>query len=129
MAVKRSLVGKRGTTTDGKEIAGSGFIVDPSAMGGHESPCHSKPSCRVDEVTKWRSVRFRSSEEFDQRRDIAWPRRMTTAGSISYAAMAEAVRVGCARASTDTGHAGGRGTFALDHPEKLVDFAWRRNTK
>ena len=47
------------------------------------------------------------------------------AGVISYAAMADAVRAGYASASTDTGHVGGRGTFALDHPEKLVDFAWR----
>src|SRR4249920_1290991 len=47
------------------------------------------------------------------------------AGTISYSAMAEAVRAGYASASTDTGHVGGRGTFALDHPEKLVDFAWR----
>src|SRR5262245_61451724 len=45
------------------------------------------------------------------------------AGEISYAAMAEAVRAGYAAASTDTGHVGGRGTFALDHPEKLIDFA------
>src|SRR5215813_2714501 len=47
------------------------------------------------------------------------------AGVISYSAMAEAVRAGYASASTDTGHVGGRGTFALDHPEKLVDFSWR----
>ena len=47
------------------------------------------------------------------------------AGVISYAAMADAVRAGYASASTDTGHVGGRGTFALDHPEKLIDFAWR----
>jgi feruloyl esterase len=39
--------------------------------------------------------------------------------------MAEAVRAGYASASTDTGHVGGRGTFALDHPEKLADFSWR----
>jgi feruloyl esterase len=32
---------------------------------------------------------------------------------------------GYATASTDTGHVGGRGTFALDHPEKLIDFSWR----
>ena len=44
------------------------------------------------------------------------------AGVISYAAMAEAVRRGYASASTDTGHVGGRGTFALGHPEKLIDF-------
>jgi len=47
------------------------------------------------------------------------------AGVISYSAMAEAIRAGYASASTDTGHVGGRGTFALDHPEKLIDFSWR----
>jgi len=47
------------------------------------------------------------------------------AGVISYPAMAEALRAGYATASTDTGHVGGRGTFALDHPEKLIDFSWR----
>jgi feruloyl esterase len=47
------------------------------------------------------------------------------AGVISYAEMADALRGGYATASTDTGHVGGRGTFALGHPEKLVDFAWR----
>lgn len=47
------------------------------------------------------------------------------AGVISYDAMAEALRGGYATASTDTGHAGGRGTFALDHPEKLTDFGYR----
>ncbi len=47
------------------------------------------------------------------------------AGVISYSAMADAVRAGYASASTDTGHVGGRGTFALGHPEKLIDFGWR----
>jgi feruloyl esterase len=46
-------------------------------------------------------------------------------GSIVYASMAEPLRRGYAVASTDTGHEGGRGTFAFGHPEKLVDFAWR----
>ena len=47
------------------------------------------------------------------------------AGVIGYAEMADALQGGYATASTDTGHVGGRGTFALGHPEKLVDFAWR----
>ncbi len=46
-------------------------------------------------------------------------------GSISYPAMAEALGRGYAVASTDTGHEGTRGTFALGHPEKLTDFAHR----
>jgi feruloyl esterase len=46
-------------------------------------------------------------------------------GAINYSAMAQALRRGYATSSTDTGHAGGSGAFALGHPEKLIDFAWR----
>jgi feruloyl esterase len=47
------------------------------------------------------------------------------AGSISFGAMASAVQEGYATASNDTGHVGGNALFAIDHPEKLVDFAHR----
>jgi feruloyl esterase len=47
------------------------------------------------------------------------------AGVISYTAMADALARGYATSSTDTGHVGARGTFALDHPEKLIDYAYR----
>jgi feruloyl esterase len=47
------------------------------------------------------------------------------AGIISFPQMAAALREGYATASTDTGHEGGNGMFALGHPEKIVDFAWR----
>lgn len=47
------------------------------------------------------------------------------AGVISYPALADAVREGYAAASTDTGHTGGSGSFALGHQEKLIDFSWR----
>jgi feruloyl esterase len=47
------------------------------------------------------------------------------AGVISYSALADAVKGGYASASTDTGHVGGSGSFALGHPEKLIDFSWR----
>jgi feruloyl esterase len=47
------------------------------------------------------------------------------AGVISYSALADAVRRGYAAASTDTGHVGGSGKFALGHQEKLIDFGWR----
>ncbi|HTK34426.1 MAG TPA: tannase/feruloyl esterase family alpha/beta hydrolase [Caulobacteraceae bacterium] len=46
-------------------------------------------------------------------------------GSITFPAMAQALMRGYATASTDTGHEGPRGIFALGHPEKLIDFAWR----
>ncbi|GAC1459841.1 MAG: tannase/feruloyl esterase family alpha/beta hydrolase [Gemmatimonadaceae bacterium] len=47
------------------------------------------------------------------------------AGSISYPAMGAALGRGYATASTDTGHAGGGASFALGHPEKLIDYAYR----
>ena len=46
-------------------------------------------------------------------------------GAIAYPAMARALARGYAAASTDTGHAGSSASFALGHPEKLVDFGWR----
>jgi feruloyl esterase len=49
------------------------------------------------------------------------------AGTINYTALATALRRGYATASTDTGHAGtgADASFALGHPEKLIDFAYR----
>ncbi len=47
------------------------------------------------------------------------------AGVISYPALATALSAGYAAASTDTGHEGNKAEFATDHPEKLIDFAWR----
>ena len=47
------------------------------------------------------------------------------AGIISYPAMASALQEGYATASTDTGHKGGNATFAIGHPEKVIDFAYR----
>jgi feruloyl esterase len=49
------------------------------------------------------------------------------AGVIFYFAMAEPLRRGYAVAGSDTGHEGGAAdaSFAVGHPEKLVDYAWR----
>jgi feruloyl esterase len=49
------------------------------------------------------------------------------AGNLSLPAMREALRAGYATASTDTGHQGAQGgaAFALGHPEKVTDFAYR----
>lgn len=46
-------------------------------------------------------------------------------GAIAYPAMSDALRHGYATASTDTGHVGNTARFALGHPEKLIDFAYR----
>jgi feruloyl esterase len=47
------------------------------------------------------------------------------AGIISFPAMVTALQEGYATASTDTGHKGGNALFAINHPEKVVDFAYR----
>jgi Tannase and feruloyl esterase len=47
-------------------------------------------------------------------------------GSIGYSALANAIRRGYAAAATDDGsQAGGLATFALGHPEKIIDFGYR----
>src|SRR5579871_3150724 len=48
-------------------------------------------------------------------------------GAIWYRPMASALRDGYATASTDTGHEGSPvdASFALGHPEKLIDFGYR----
>lgn len=46
-------------------------------------------------------------------------------GSIQYAALADSLRRGYAAASTDTGHVGTSASFAVGHPEKLIDFGYR----
>jgi feruloyl esterase len=47
------------------------------------------------------------------------------AGSIQTSAIANGPRRRYATASNDTGHKGGSASFALGHPEKLIDFGYR----
>src|SRR5262249_8304775 len=47
------------------------------------------------------------------------------AGNIETGAMATGLSKGYAAASNDTGHKGGSASFAVGHPEKLVDFGYR----
>jgi len=47
------------------------------------------------------------------------------AGTIGYAAMATALAAGYATTSTDTGHVGNTASFALGHPEKVIDIGYR----
>jgi feruloyl esterase len=47
------------------------------------------------------------------------------AGSVQTGPIADGLRRGYAAASNDTGHRGGSASFAVGHPEKLIDFAYR----
>jgi feruloyl esterase len=46
-------------------------------------------------------------------------------GAVELGELAGGVARGYATASTDTGHAGASASFAMGHPEKLVDFGYR----
>jgi len=46
-------------------------------------------------------------------------------GSINYAGLVGMLRAGYATASNDTGHRGAGASFALGHPDKVVDFGYR----
>jgi len=46
-------------------------------------------------------------------------------GSLNYGDMTSALLRGYATSSTDTGHTGGSASFAMGHPEKLIDFGYR----
>jgi feruloyl esterase len=46
-------------------------------------------------------------------------------GTFNYGGMLNALQQGYATSSTDTGHKGADASFALGHPEKVIDFAYR----
>ncbi len=46
-------------------------------------------------------------------------------GEINQAAMAQALKQGYATGGTDLGHEGSTLSYAIEHPEKLVDFGYR----
>ena len=60
-----------------------------------------------------------------------WSRRLHMVGNgayssrIYYAQMAARIRAGDVAVGTDTGHQGSELTFAIDHPERIIDFAHR----
>jgi len=47
------------------------------------------------------------------------------AGSLQFPGMAAALSKGYATATTDTGHTGANASWALGHPEKVVDYGYR----
>ena len=123
---------KGATVTSARIVPAGGFVPPESAAGngGNQNAFKSLPVfCRV-------SATLKPSSDSDIKVEVwlpasGWNGKFQAvgnggwAGVISYSAMAEAVRAGYATASTDTGHVGGGGAFALEHPEKLIDFSWR----
>ena len=118
------------TTITMAQIVPAGQFSPPGGGGRGANPYKELPEfCRV-------AVTIKPTSDSDIKVEVWLPAQNWNnkfqavgnggwAGVISYSAMAEAVRAGYASSSTDTGHEGGRGIFALDHPVKLIDFAWR----
>jgi feruloyl esterase len=126
------------TTISAAELVPAGPFRAPSMMPGAPAP-KGRPAeplpayCRVALVLAPSSDSHIESEVWLPAAD--WNGKLQVvgnggwAGTISYSAMAAALREGYATASTDTGHkpneGGGNGMFALGHPEKLIDFGYR----
>ena len=120
------------------EAAGSARAARPAAApraprAGAPAPLPVPAYCRVMMIltpssdSKIEAAVFLPTENWNGKLQVVgnggW------AGTVSYPAMADALREGYATASNDTGHraadVGGGGMFALGHPEKITDFAYR----
>src|SRR5215471_5452967 len=117
-------------TVDNVQVVAAGTFTQPGARGGRGNGMADLPAfCRV-------SITSRPSSDSDIKIEVwlpaeNWNQKYQAVGngawtgSIGYAAMADALRRGYATSSTDTGHVGGSASFAMGHPEKAIDFAYR----
>lgn len=126
------------TITSATEIAAGAFTPPPGDLtGGNDIQAISSlfrqlPAfCRVE-------AQLKPSADSDIRMEVwlplnGWNKRLMNngnggfAGAIGTVSLARAVAAGFAAVSTDTGHQASPidARWALGHPEKIVDFAWR----
>ncbi len=121
---------RSGTVTSAQAVAAGGFSLPRGAGGEPTGSFQQLPAfCRV-------AATLRPSSDSDIKIEVwlpaaGWNRKYQAvgnggwAGSISYAAMASALERGYATSSTDTGHTVASASFALGHPEKLIDYSYR----
>ena len=119
-----------GTVISAQSVEAGAFTPSAGANGSAAIAFRTLPAfCRV-------SLRLTPTSDSDIRAEVwlplsGWNRKVEAvgngglAGSISYAALAAALKTGYAAAGTDTGHVGGNADFVAGHPEKLMDFAHR----
>ena len=124
-----------GTITSAQAVAAGAFSLPGGGRAGRgaaqlEEAVKSLPAfCRVEATLK-------PSSDSDIKIEVwmptsGWNGKYQAVGNgawngnIAYPAMTEALRRGYATSSTDTGHVGGSASFALGHPEKLIDFGYR----
>jgi feruloyl esterase len=122
-----------GTITAVQEVAAGTFAPTPDLQGrgnGRGGNFTNLPAfCRV-------AATLRPSSDSDIKIEVWLPVNNWNgnfqavgnggwAGNLSYPAMGLALAGGYATASTDTGHTGGSASFALEHPERVTDYAYR----
>jgi len=112
------------TVTKASVVTGAGSFEPPGTI-----IANVPPFCRV-------AVTLKPTADSDIKTEIwlpmsGWNRKLQSvgngawAGTIPYAAMAQAVIGGDATAGTDTGHVGNTASFVPGHPERLVDYGYR----
>jgi tannase/feruloyl esterase len=116
-----------GTTIAGARSVAKGAFTPPT---GSPAPYQELPSfCRVTGVIK-------PTDDSEIKFEVWLPSENWNgkfqgignggfAGSVSYPGLAGALSRGYATASTDTGHGGNDASWALGHPEKIVDYGHR----
>jgi feruloyl esterase len=116
-------------TVDSAELVPASPFRPPVAQQGPPSTIQLPAHCRV---VAWAKPTSDSNIEIDVWMPASgWNGKFIGVGnggwlgSVSYPAMAQALFDGYATASTDTGHKGADASFALGHPEKLIDYGWR----
>jgi len=118
-----------GGKVTGATVVPAGKFAPTSGRGGPAAYAGLAPFCRV-------TLTLTPSPDSDIKAEVwlpleGWTGRYQAvgnggwAGSVSYPAMARALARGEVASSTDTGHVGNSGAFALGHPEKLIDYAYR----
>jgi len=121
----------KGKITSSETVAAGAFVAPGPGRGrGANNPYASLPAfCRVEAT-------LTPSPDSDIKIEVwlpatGWNGKFQAvgnggwAGSIPYPAIVSAMSAGYAAAGTDTGHTGNTADFALGHPEKLIDLAYR----
>jgi feruloyl esterase len=116
-----------GTITMAQSVAAGGLAV-PVGRGGRTVP-NQAAFCRV-------AATLRPSADSDIKMELwlpvsGWNGKFEAngnggwTGSINEAALSAGLNRGYAAAMSDLGHEGGSASFAMGHPEKLVDYGYR----
>jgi feruloyl esterase len=114
-----------GATVTSSEVVPAGTFTPPGGrpISGLPSFCRVamtiQPSSDSDIKTEAWLPLSGWNGKFQEVGNGAW------GGSIQYVALADGLKRGYAMASTDTGHTGTAASFAMGHPEKMIDFAYR----